>query len=90
MVLVSGVTRQPLKVSTLTSPPQSTSTIARYTSPLLPVRRWTITAFAVMVPRDDALLVLCPPSRAVEDAVRGRTDTGFHADEEEEDNSARK
>lgn len=87
---VSGVARQPLKMSTLTSLPHSKSTTARKTSPLFPVLLDTLTSLAVILPRDEPFELLCPSSRATEEVVRGRTLTGFQADELLEASRARK
>ena len=43
---ISGVVKHPLKVSTLTSLPQVTSTVALYTSPPFPLRRCIKTSCA--------------------------------------------
>lgn len=85
--LVSEVTRHPLKVSILTSPPHSTSTTARYTSPLFPLRLCTATSPAVTRPIE---VPWCPSSWATLEAVNGRTLTGFQEDDPEEARRARK
>lgn len=79
-------------MSTLMSEPQSTSTTARKTSPALPLRRWTTTSPAVILPReedravDDALNVDRTGLGGVDGAVG---ETSFHADDPDDDKSAR-
>lgn len=75
----SGVIKQPLNVSAVTSDPQSTSTLALNTSPVLPFRRCTTTSLALMLESVQARASLRPESCAVVEAVNGNTWTGFQA-----------